>query len=176
MNVTRVCCQGCGADLQIDETIRFVTCNYCNARLEVLHDPTITHTRRLDQIERRTNDMAKQLKVIKLQNDLIQLDKEWEKFRKAVLISDENGRFSEPSEATGASRGIVGIVLVILWFVGCVANQSFGAALIGPLLFGIAIYLMKDDVEIAESFGTQKARYEAARKNLLHRIDAESGN
>ena len=36
MKTRRVCCQGCGANLEVDETIRFVTCNYCDARLEVV--------------------------------------------------------------------------------------------------------------------------------------------
>lgn len=33
MKVTEVCCHGCGAALQIDESIRYITCNYCNTRL-----------------------------------------------------------------------------------------------------------------------------------------------
>jgi hypothetical protein len=44
MTVTKVCCQSCGADLQIDESIRYVTCNYCNSVLEVVHGASVTHT------------------------------------------------------------------------------------------------------------------------------------
>lgn len=47
MKITKVCCQGCGADLEVDEEIRFVNCNYCGAKLEVVHDATTTHTRLL---------------------------------------------------------------------------------------------------------------------------------
>lgn len=64
MKVTRVCCQGCGADLQVDETIRFVTCNYCGAKLEVVHGESVTHTKQLDRIERTTDLLASNLKVI----------------------------------------------------------------------------------------------------------------
>lgn len=45
MNVKKLCCQGCGSDLVVDEGIRFVTCNYCGARLEIVHDATTTHSR-----------------------------------------------------------------------------------------------------------------------------------
>ena len=54
MNVKKLCCQGCGSDLVVDEGIRFVTCNYCGARLEIVHDATTTHSRLLDKIEKRT--------------------------------------------------------------------------------------------------------------------------
>ena len=74
MKVTKACCQGCGADLQIDETIRFVTCNYCNARLEVVHDTTVTHTRQLDKIEKTTDGKLRlgvQLVAARYREDLI---------------------------------------------------------------------------------------------------------
>ncbi|MGL5018396.1 MAG: hypothetical protein ACRDBP_09700, partial [Luteolibacter sp.] len=91
MKVTKVCCQGCGADLQIDESIRYVTCNYCNARLEVVHDPSVTHTRQLDKIERTTDRLADNLKVIELQNDLERLDREWDNQRQGYLVRGKNG-------------------------------------------------------------------------------------
>src|SRR6478736_7918389 len=97
MKITKVCCQSCGADLQIDETIRYVTCNYCNAQLEVIHDATVTHTKQLERLERTTDQLANKLQVLELQNDLEQLDSEWEKFREATLTRDDNGQLREPS-------------------------------------------------------------------------------
>src|SRR6478752_3378335 len=99
MNVTKVCCQGCGADLQIDEGLRYVTCNYCHCRLEVVHDATVTHTRQLDKIERTTEQLANNLKVIELQNDLERLDREWDSQRESLLVRNKHGRVSEPSSA-----------------------------------------------------------------------------
>ena len=110
MKVTKVCCQGCGADLQIDESIRFVTCNYCNARLEVVHDATVTHTRQLDKIERTTDQLAGNMKVIELQNDLERLDREWDNQRNSLLVRGKNGHVSEPS-STGSMVG--GVVMIV---------------------------------------------------------------
>jgi hypothetical protein len=31
----KVARQGCGANLEVDETVRFVTCGYCSASLEL---------------------------------------------------------------------------------------------------------------------------------------------
>ena len=67
MKITKVCCQGCGADLPVDESIRFGTCNYCHARLEIVHDPTVTHTRLLEDIALNTGRSADRLHVLELQ-------------------------------------------------------------------------------------------------------------
>ena len=107
MKVTKVCCQGCGADLEIDESIRFVTCNYCGARLEVVHDATVTHTKQLANIERATERMASDIRVIELQNDLERLDREWNSQRNGLLVRGENGSLSEPSPVGSIVGGVV---------------------------------------------------------------------
>jgi len=171
MKVTKVCCQGCGADLQIDETIRYVTCNYCNARLEIVHDTTVTHSRQLDKIERTTDDLAVKLKVLELQNDIERLDREWEKFREAVLPRDQQGQLREPTVGTEVLAGIsvccVGLVLLI----ATVANGEFGWAFMCLPVFAIGVWIMKNGGGKAEDYQTQRYRYSTARKSLLQRLD-----
>lgn len=173
MKVTKVCCQGCGADLQINESIRYVTCNYCHSRLEVVHDATVTHTRRLEKIERTTDDLAKKLKVIELQNDVEHLDREWEKFRNAVLVRDENGRVSEPTGGVAILGGIVGTLVGIAWIVVCASSESPALALAGLVIIAVSILGMRSGREKAEIFRIQRYRYETARKSLLRRLEGE---
>ena len=121
MKITKVCCQGCGADLQVDETIRFATCNYCHARLEIVHDPTVTHTRLLEEIALNTGRSADRLHVLELQNDLERLEREWENEQARHLIfTGEGRRKALPTEfdnyALGAIMGAVGIVALPLSF------------------------------------------------------------
>jgi hypothetical protein len=176
MKVTKVCCQGCGADLQIDESIRYVTCNYCHCRLEVVHDATVTHTRQLDKIERTTEQLAKKLKVIELQNDVEQLDRGWEKFRDAVLVRDKNGQICEPSGGESILVGILGIGCGIVWIIVCATNQSPVVALVGLAIIGISILAMRNGSEKAETYRIQRYRYETARKSLLGRLEGERGD
>lgn len=171
MKITKVCCQGCGADLQIDESIRYVTCNYCHAQLEVVHDATVTHTKQLDRIERTTDQLAKKLQILELQNDLENLDRQWEKFREAALDRDEKGQICEPSAGAAILIGIVGIALSIVWMIGCIANGAGGMATLSILVFGISIWIMKNGGEKAELYRVQRFRYSTARKSLLHRLD-----
>ena len=176
MKITKVCCQGCGADLQIDETIRYVTCNYCHARLEIVHDTTVTHSRQLDKIERTTDQLAGKLKVLELQNDLEHLDREWEKFREAVLPRDEKGQLCEPTAATAILSGILGIGVGLVLLIACISNREFGWALMCLPIFAIALWIMRNSGEKAEIYQMQRYRYTTTRKTLLHRLErARSG-
>ncbi|MGC4017430.1 MAG: hypothetical protein QM755_23390 [Luteolibacter sp.] len=77
-HVIKLCCQGCGADLEVRDDVRFLTCNYCQSKLEVVRDASATHTRVLEKIERNTDRIADNLKVLELQNELERIDREWQ--------------------------------------------------------------------------------------------------
>ncbi len=175
MKITKVCCQGCGADLQIDETIRYVTCNYCNARLEIVHDTTVTHSRQLDKIERTTDHLASKLKVLELQNDIESLDREWEKFREAVLPRGQQGQLREPSAGTAILTGILGIGLGIVLLIAAIANREFGWAFMCLPVFAIGIWITRNSGEKADDYQTQRLRYSTARKSLVQRLERARG-
>lgn len=177
MKVTKVCCQGCGADLQIDESIRYVTCNYCNARLEVVHDPSVTHTRQLDKIERTTDRLADNLKVIELQNDLERLDREWDNQRQGYLVRGKNGHVSEPSTLGSMSTGIILIAFGIFW----TALTLSGSApaffpLFGLLFIGIGFFTMVTGTSKAKAYQNGLHQYEFHRQRLVARLERERGN
>ena len=174
MKVTKVCCQGCGADLQIDESIRFVTCNYCNARLEVVHDATITHTRQLDKIERTTEQLADNLKVIELQNDLERLDREWDNQRTSLLVRGKNGHVSEPSSVGSMVGGIIMIVFGVFWMsmVSSMNAPSF-FPLFGLVLIGVAIFNMVTGTAKANAYQNSLHEYEFKRQRLIARLEKE---
>lgn len=172
MKVTKVCCQGCGADLQIDESIRFVTCNYCHARLEVVHDATVTHTRQLDKIERTTEQLADNLRVIELQNDLERLDREWDSQRQTLLVRSKHGNLSEPSAAGSMVVGVVVVGFGIFW---TIMAASMGAPgffpLFGLVFIGFAIFGMISGTNKAERFRSGQADYASRRADLIARLD-----
>jgi hypothetical protein len=174
MKVTKVCCQGCGADLQIDESIRFVTCNYCNARLEVVHDATVTHTRQLDKIERNTAQMADNLKIIELQNDLERLDREWGSQRDGLLVRGKNGQVSEPSAFVALLSGIVMIVVGVIWLGMAVSHGAPGFMyLFGFVFIGFAIAMMVTGTAKAATYQRRLGTYEIRRSQLVNRLEQE---
>lgn len=174
MKVTKVCCQGCGADLQIDDTLRFVTCNYCHTRLEVVHDTTVTHTRLLDKIEKNTGELAGKIKVLELQNDLERLDREWDSRRQTLLVRNKQGHISEPSSAGSMIGGIFAVVFGIFW-IGMAS--SMGAPgffpLFGIVFVGFAIFSMVNGMAKANAYRNHQGTYEIQREQLINRIERE---
>ncbi|MES2659956.1 MAG: hypothetical protein V4689_15150 [Verrucomicrobiota bacterium] len=172
MKITKVCCQGCGANLKVDESIRYVTCNYCDARLEVIHDETVTHTRRLEKVEEETSLLSKKMRVIELQNSIEHADRAWEKFRQSVSGRSENGQLVEPNAGVAIAVGIVGFVLgsfVIVMSFG--ASSPWVGVSLGIALIVITCFAVRHDYRKAETFQLQKYRYETARKSLLQQLD-----
>lgn len=174
MNVTKVCCQGCGADLQIDESVRFVTCNYCHARLEVVHDATVTHTRQLDKIEKTTDQLANKVRVLELQNDLEQLDREWDSRRETLLVRNKHGNVSEPSAAGSMIGGMIAVVFGIFWIS---MASSMGAPgffpLFGLVFIGAAVFGMINGTAKAGTFRDAQGAYESRRRELIERLERE---
>lgn len=174
MRITKVCCQGCGANLEVDETIRFVTCNYCHARLEVVHDTSTTHTRLLEELDQRTESMAKDIKVLKLENELERLDREWESTRQAMMIRGKNGSVSEPSATSATFGGIMAVVMGVVWMVLTGSTPAppifpmFGLVFIGAGIFGMVSGNGK-----ASEFENLRSRYQARLGELISQIEAE---
>ena len=174
MKVTRVCCQGCGADLQVDETIRFVTCNYCAAKLEVVHGESVTHTRQLDRIEQTTSQLASNLKVIELQNEIERLDREWDRDREGMLVRGKHGSVSEPSAAGALVGGVIAVIFGIFWVAMAAGSGAPGLfPLFGLVFIGVAVFSIIRGTSKADRFQRSRGSYETRRAELLARLESE---
>jgi hypothetical protein len=173
MKITKVCCQGCGADLQVDETVRYVTCNYCHARLEVVHDPSVTHTRLMEKLEKTTERMAENLRVIELQNDLERMDREWDQRRENFMVTGKHGQRSLPTSAGSVVGGVFAAVFGVIW-IG--AAGSMGAplpfVLFGVVFVGFAIFNAVNGASRANAHQSAEASYRRQRGELIRRIEA----
>ncbi|MBC8128638.1 MAG: hypothetical protein H8M99_15985, partial [Gloeobacteraceae cyanobacterium ES-bin-144] len=161
-------------DLEVDESIRFVTCNYCNARLEIVHDATVTHTKQLDKIEQTTHQIAGNLKVIELQNDLERLDREWEMRRNSLLVRGKDGQVTEPSAIGSAFAGSIGIGFGIFWIFLTGSNQGMQAfSLVGLLFIAASIYGIFIGYSKAGAYRKMMSDYELQRYRLIALIEHE---
>jgi hypothetical protein len=172
MKITKVCCQGCGADLQVDETVRYVTCNYCHARLEVVHDPSVTHTRLMEKLEKNTERMAGNLRVIELQNDLERLDREWEQQREGFMVTGKHGHRSLPSTAGSVFGGIVGLGVGVVW-IGAAASMGAPApfVLFGVVVVGLVIFGSVNGLSKAGGYQSAESAFQARRAEMIRRIE-----
>ena len=179
MKITRVCCQGCGANLEVDETIRFVTCNYCQARLEVVHDASTTHTRVLEEIREDTRRMVDNLRVIELQNDLERLDREWENRKESFMVRGKNGHSYLPSTigstVGGIVAGILGLAMLglIVSSTGPANGMLMPFGCFGLLVAGVGIFGSISGLSKARAYREQLEEFQAARHLLIEKIDRE---
>ena len=172
MKITKVCCQGCGADLEVDEAIRFVNCNYCGAKLEVVHDATTTHTRLLEKLEKQTEEMADDLKVIRLQNELEKLDREWDREMQGFMVTGQNGERSIPSAGGSIVGGGIAIVFGVIWM-GLAGSMGAPGpfVLFGLVFIGFALFSMINGSTKAGAYQEALARMEGRRRDLIAQIE-----
>jgi len=163
--VRQFCCQGCGATLPVSEGIRFLTCNYCNARLEIVENEATTHTRLLEGIDQRTRKIERDVEVIRIEHDLKRLDEAWAKYEARVDPKDDRGRRTENSGA-GIAMGLAGVTIGIVmlssdvWWMGLVVVPLAGWFMVRSFCF---------EMDRARIMQGMRLQYETRRKALLQR-------
>jgi hypothetical protein len=176
----KVCCQGCGADLQLADDIRFLTCNFCGSRLEVVRDPTTTHTRLLDELHRKTEVMEGKIHIIELQNELELLDRNWDRYRESCLTRDKDGTLSEPSLAAAQVIGYGSLIIAGVILLLCLFNWNSGGILIGLIVMGgfiiFGVFNLIHGTETARSYEGTKLTYQLRRSTLLKTIQKARNN
>ena len=172
MKVTKVCCQSCGADLDVDESIRFVTCNFCGARLEIVHDETTTHSRLLQELGEKTDRMAGEIKVLRLQNELEQLEREWQTAREGLMISGKNGNRSVPSLAGSLFTGAMMIIIGIIAMTALSNISQSGFTFVVPLMIiGMGVFSLIQGTSKASRYQTAEAAFKRRRSEKLRQLE-----
>ena len=182
-------CQHCGASLQVGDTIRFVTCNYCHSELEVIKDDSTIYTQVLGKIEAATGAMAGSLKVIETQNEVERLDREWEAYKATTVAYRRDGRVTD-------LRRDAGFAMVLCFVIGfCVALRAVTllVAMIGELKHGKSAFDVFLPIIVCSALGlllivigskcqasrkeyTDKFdRYQAERAVLMQQLEAMKG-
>src|SRR5262245_23859020 len=163
--VTSVACNHCGAPLDIGPTTNFVTCAYCGYKLQVHRSASSVYTEVLESIDQRTAQMQQDLNVIKRQNEVERLDREWSLRRDELLVRDKHGQASEPSIIGGIFAAVVGVVFGIAW-IGITSSQGAPGFF---TLFGV-LFMIAGLVAGISSIG-KAARYSDAHRTYEQQRD-----
>jgi len=168
MKLLTLSCNECGAPLEVPEGTRFVTCGYCSARLAVQRTASTFYTEVLEKIGQSTEKLAQDVEILKLQNELERLDREWSGEREQHMVSGKHGRH-EP----GAGDVIGPMIATIVGLVVIVATLSSGAP--GVALFGLLFIIIGIGVAIANAgkasaYSQAREEYERRRHQLLIRL------
>jgi hypothetical protein len=175
MQVRKVCCQSCGADLEVDETVRFVTCNFCGSKLEIVHDTTTTHSRLLDEIDEKTDRISEDLKVIRLQNEIERVDREWQVRREGMMTKNKDGSRSKPSVAGSIVGAFMVGVFAFIWM-GATSSMASkggpsGLPLVGVVLLVIAVFVGISGVSRAGRYEKAEREMQERRRELQEKLN-----
>lgn len=161
-------CNHCGAPLEVGGESRYVTCSYCSAQLEVHRSGGAVYTEVLGEIGERTERIERDVREIKRQNAIEQLDREWEMRRQHLLVRNKNGSTDVPSAAGGVIGGVIAVIGGFAWMAitagaGAPAFFTFfGLIFIGAGIFGAVSQLTK-----ADQYSREESAYQSRRAALL---------
>lgn len=165
-SVRKLCCQGCGATLPVEQGIRFLTCNYCHARLEIVSDESSTHTRLLEGLDERTRKIERDVEAIRLQGELKHLDEAWVKYEARVDPRDAKGR-SDGSSGGLMMFGLIGLFIGIAllfsdaWWMGLV---------LAPAALWFTAKAFRWEMNRGRAIQGMRLQYEMRRKQILQRM------
>lgn len=175
MEMISVCCNHCGAPLNVGANARFVTCTFCNTQLEVKRSESAVFTEEITRIAENTRQMAGSLEIIELQNEIERLDREWSAGH--PVSSDEHGRPTTPTSTGGAVFGLMfSIFFALVTFSMAGIASSFGAPGIFTLVpVGMGIFALTAGIMglgKANQYQSNKSIYEQQRAEMVARLDA----
>lgn len=112
-------------------------------------------------------DLGKKLDVLRVQNELERLDREWNLERERFMVSEKGGGRSVPSIA-GSLFGLIVVGFGIFWIFGA---SSMGApwpfVLFGVIFVGAALFATITGAAKASAHDTAEQQYLAARRRLV---------
>lgn len=158
-------CIHCGAALRVAGDATHVCCQYCNSELRIVHDGDQVATELVRAIQ---EDLGQRLEVIRLQNEIERIDREWNMEREGYMVTEKGGGRSIPS-VIGSIIAVIGaLVFGGVWIQ---MTSQVGA----PTLFTIFGVLIVAGIVVSAVHGILKSgahdtaadRYQAARQRLM---------
>ena len=173
MKVVTVDCNSCGAPLEVRANTRFVTCRYCSKRLAIQHSESSVYTEVLDDIKDSTDKISQDMEVIKLQNQLEQLDREWMLQRESFMITSKSGAKHLPKAGSPMNGGIFVAVFGVIW-IGSAASKGSGAfPLLGIVVIAFALFSTVSSLGKVKGYQKAHTRYQTHRRQLQLRLRQE---
>lgn len=166
MKAQHVPCNNCGASLSINTSTNFIKCNYCGTSLKVKRSSESTFTEILAGIDQKTDHIAKDTRIIRIQNDIEMLDRDWKEGEKAFFVKDGEKGLHIPTRSGIQSWWFSAVLIACGGFILSLLTEV-------PFFFIIALFLTVYAVLKAlylmdklDEYEKSKGEYEEQRKQL----------
>jgi hypothetical protein len=177
MELLPVRCNHCGASLKISGDARFVTCAYCKSELTVMRNEGAISTEVLQRIEQKTDRMADNLDVIRIQGELDLLDREWQMKRETMLVRDRRGKLIEPvgtSTLAGCAIAVVLAPIFSLLSIGSAFFKDNSVAVILTLMIVTIVIVNLARGKRRSPYKIALADYERRRARLMDQMTGQA--
>ncbi|MFG0288402.1 MAG: hypothetical protein ACF8CQ_09510 [Rhodopirellula sp. JB044] len=170
MKLLSLCCNHCGAPIEVRKSAKFVTCGYCNAHLAIHHTGSSYSTELLEEIKQTTDTLVRDVAKLKGDSEIDRLDREWEQERLEYMSTNKNGTHSVPDKGTATVMGGFVAVFGIFWTVG--AGIAFPPmALFGLIFVCMSVWGIIHTCAKADQYNNAKQRYHERRRQLIRDHD-----
>jgi hypothetical protein len=170
MELVKLGCNGCGADIELSEDARFVTCRYCDAKLEVKKTDGAIFTEVREAIEKISDDVAAlkaENRVLRLQNEIEELDREWETRAKAMMLQGKDGSFSPPTRTNAMVLGAGSVVMFLVPLAMGVGTMILPGVAVASIFAIIAVFLYQKAIK----YEAAVAEHQSQRAELERKLD-----
>lgn len=116
MELVKLSCNGCGADIELPDDARFVTCRYCDAKLEVkkTDGAIFTEVRQaIAKISDEVSSLKAENRVLRLQNEIDDLDRQWQARSQGMMLEGKDGSRSPPTRGSALALGVGSVIMLI---------------------------------------------------------------
>ncbi len=181
-----VTCNHCGAPLDVPGSTKYLTCNHCGSRLLLKRTSSASYTEVLDNIARETDSLKKEVRHLRVQNELERLDREWGMERERFRVRTRDGRSYIPGEQSGAAHAakILALIVFLGFFLAIGSTIARGASMsgapsgfaMGPILIMVSAVLVVVSSIISSSskragYRSARQRYRTRRGGIVSRLD-----
>jgi hypothetical protein len=177
--VLSLSCNHCGANLDIAEDTRFVTCGYCKTRLSVEHTGGAAYTKihealsELDETvkktDKRSRKLQRELGAMRLERELERLEREWNQERTGLMLRSKNGKMRVPTRSSSFVVYLFGPAAGLLFL--AVAGLSVYAVLAVLVLTIIGVFGGRSVALAALRYEAAERRYRDERDRLEAELD-----
>jgi uncharacterized Zn finger protein (UPF0148 family) len=141
MKLLALSCNQCGAPLEVPVKAKYVTCNFCSARLTVQRSDKVAYTEAIEEIQERKRQMSEDLNDLKRPSAVEDPDRSWRRRREPFMVRSEQGELSVPRKGTAIGIGASITIAGLLWM-GFAMNMGAPAffPLLGLVFIGAGIF------------------------------------
>ena len=162
-------CIHCGATLRVAQDAAHICCQYCKAELIVVREGGEITTQMLGEMN---ENLGQKLDVLRVQNELERLDREWTLQRESYMVSNQDGVRSIPTSAGSVFGGLVTAVAGVVW---TVITSSHGAPaffpVIGVVVIAMGLWAAFVGTSKASAHDIAQASYQARRRTLVRDLE-----